>query len=188
MTDASSQEEGKGRPETPLLAWLATAYHVAILIACVKLMFSLQDGNPDGGRETLRQTYALLAGAMGGTFTASRWVIYAVRHGRYDSRRLLWQLATPIYSGVLGWIAVIAVRSGILTLVESPVPLEPRYTFFVITFAFLVGIASESFLKRLIMAAETIFGERGDLEREDVYGRVKEEPPSMREGKDEDRK
>jgi hypothetical protein len=51
--------------------------------------------------EWYHQIYAMLGGGLGGTMTASRWVVLAVRHGEYDTRRVLWQVLTPIYSGAL---------------------------------------------------------------------------------------
>jgi hypothetical protein len=102
-------------------------------------------------------------GVVGGTVTASRYVVYAVRHREYDRNRILWQLMTPVYSAVLAWIGTLAVRAGMLTLTSAGQQKE-RLSF-VPVFSFFVGLASESFIKRLIASAEALFGERGDLER-----------------------
>ena len=110
--------------------------------------------------EIRKQRYALIFGALGGAVTASRWVVYSVRHNSYDPKRILWQLLTPVYSAVLAWVGVIAIAGGILILASSPNPIEPQYTFFIMGFAFLVGLASESFSHKMIMAARTLFGEQ----------------------------
>jgi|GEM_PF-2421879 len=107
---------------------------------------------------------ALLCGAVGGAIMASRYVVHAVRSRTYDKNRFLWQLTTPIHSGILAPIGIILVKAGILTLTASGVTQEPQYTYFIIGVSFVVGFSSESFVKRLIVAAESLFGERGDLE------------------------
>jgi hypothetical protein len=62
----------------------------------------------------------------------------------------------------------IAIAGGILILASSPNPIEPQYTFFIMGFAFLVGLASESFSHKMIMAARTLFGEQ--IEGEELKG------------------
>jgi hypothetical protein len=110
----------------------------------------------------LKQWYGLIFGGLGGTVVALRWVIYSVRHGIYDPKRLLWQLWTPLYSAVLAWVGVIAIAGGILVLGSAPKPVEPQFTFFIMTFSFLAGFASEVFSQRLMMAARTLFGENNE--------------------------
>jgi hypothetical protein len=152
---------GKGfGPPTP---FYVSAYHMLVVVIVILIALCLEKRFVPS-IEWYHQIYALLGGGLGGTVTASRWVVLAVRHGEYDPRRLLWQLLTPIYSGALGWVGIIAIRGGLLTLSESPSTKEPNFTYFVIAFSFLVGFASEAFLKRLILAAQTLFGEH----REDV--------------------
>jgi len=112
-----------------------------------------------------RAGFTIAGGALGGTLMSSRYIVYAVRHSTYDHRRFLWQVATPIWSAVLAGIGLIAVHGGIITMSTSWSSQEPNYTFAVITFSFLVGFASESFTKRLIMAAESLFGERPQMNR-----------------------
>jgi hypothetical protein len=107
--------------------------------------------------------YAVCFGAAGGTLTASRYVIYSVRHSIYDPRRTLWQIMTPLHSSILAGVAILAVKSGLFTLGQPLSPEEPKHTLAIIAFSFFVGLASESFVKRLIGAIEALFGERGDL-------------------------
>lgn len=179
----SRQSEKPDNP-TPSAAWKVSLYHLLILIGAVITTFWCEAIFGIEAKERVQQGYALAFGALGGAFAASRYVVYSVRHNIYDRKRLLWQILTPIYSAVLAWVGVIALGGGILILAASPNPAEPRFTFFIMGFAFLVGFASESFSKRLIMAAQTLFGEHGDLENggasngsQDVgQSRAKEKP------------
>jgi hypothetical protein len=168
---AAEPKRVAGGNEIDPFAWRVSMYHLLLVVVTIAaILFCESKVFP--WDEIRRQLFALAFGAIGGTFTASRWVVYAVRHGEYERKRLLWQLLTPIYSAALALVGVVAVRSGILSLAASPNTVEPQFTYFVMTFSFLVGLSSESFLKRLIMAAESLFGERGDLELEDKAGRV----------------
>jgi hypothetical protein len=155
--------ENKSNPE--LWAWLISAYHVLLLAGLVCGAFYLQFFRGSASDELKKQCFALIFGALAGTLAASRYVVYAVRHREYDPNRILWQLLTPLYSGILAWIGMLIVRGGLVTLTNTAGPAEPQYTFFVMGFSFLVGFASESFVKKLIVAAESLFGERGDLDR-----------------------
>lgn len=106
---------------------------------------------------------AAIAGALGGTLVASRYVVQAVRMRNYDTSRIPWQLLTPLHAALLSGIGYFAIKGGVLSLAQSDIEPSPKYVYFVIGVSFLIGLTSESFLKRLIMAAEALFGERGDL-------------------------
>lgn len=149
---------------TPKAACLVSFYHFVILALAVGGTFWFETRFGIDSKERVKQVYALFFGGLGGAFAASRYVVYSVRHNIYDRKRLLWQILTPLYSAVLAWVGVITLGGGILILAASPNPAEPQFTFFIMGFAFLVGFASESFSKRLIMAAQTLFGEHGGLE------------------------
>jgi hypothetical protein len=155
--------DNKSNPQ--LWAWIISAYHVLLLSALVCIAFYLQFFRSGVSGELQKQCFALIFGGLAGTLAASRYVVYAVRHSEYDPNRILWQVLTPLYSAILAWIGMLIVRGGLVTLANTPGPAEPQYTFFVIGFSFLVGFASESFVKKLIVAAESLFGERGDLDR-----------------------
>ncbi len=163
-TSALGPDEHECFP-TPKAACFVTAYHVALFVVMGVSLYYLyeQDGGlKEGGlKECLT---SLVFGALGGTMMACRYVVYAVRHNRYGHHLLLWQIMTPIFSAVLAPIGMIAVRAGMLTLTNTPELSEPRYTYFLMIFSFLVGFCSESFIKRLIMAFEALLGERGDLD------------------------
>jgi hypothetical protein len=159
--------------------YIVTVYHVACIVGSVCIAFSLQFG--PWSKLVLDIKHQLLAldlGVLGGAISASRYVVYSVRHCDYDPNRLLWQIMTPIYSGPLAWVGLLCITAGIITLtspsgssVDAGSTLasgrlaEPQFTAFIAAFSFLVGFASEAFVKRLIMAAESLFGERGDLDR-----------------------
>lgn len=159
-TTAEPINDGNHVGRTP--RWVS-CYHAAVILLAIAVAFLLhhQWVSQD---ELRKQYYALIFGCLGGAVTASRYVVHAVRHGEYDRRRLLWQILTPVYSAVLAWMGVITIRGGLLTLSTAPTTAEPQYTYFIMGFSFLVGFGTESFVKRLIMAAESLFGERGDLD------------------------
>ena len=103
---------------------------------------------------------AAIFGAIGGALMASREVVYAAKTGEYKpDKYLLWQITTPIHSAFLAGVGFFIVRAGLVTLSTSSSTKEPADTYFVIAFSFLVGIASESFLHRLLKTAKTLFGE-----------------------------
>jgi hypothetical protein len=162
----SSSQNGTDPTVATKAAYKVTLYHVGIFIVIGLLLLSLHKhwiSADDGLKKAIQ---SLCFGALGGTLMASRYVVYAVRHRNYDTKRLLWQLLTPIHSAILAAVSIVAVRAGLITLTNASAPTEPQYTWFVMAFSFLVGIASEAFVKRLIMASESLFGERGDLEAE----------------------
>jgi hypothetical protein len=105
-------------------------------------------------------------GATGGALNASRRVVLSVRYRSYLMSRLPWQLLTPVHSAVLAAVAFLAIEGGLLSLANSGERAEPRYTFFVMAFAFLVGFVSEVFVKRLIAAADALFGEAAPADPE----------------------
>lgn len=147
-------------------AHIVTAYHVAVIVvvavACILVGYELIPG----AKRFQKAVFVVGFGAVGATIHANRYVIYSVAHNRYQRRKLLWQVMTPVHSAVLSVVAYVAINAGLLTLATAPNPKEPQYTWFAIVSSFLVGFASETFVKRLIMAAESLFGERGDLEGE----------------------
>jgi len=140
-----------------------TLYHVVIFIAVGLVLLGLHKGWIFADDGLKRAVHSLCFGSLGGTLMASRYVVYAVRHRNYDRARILWQLLTPLHSAILAAISILAIRAGLITLTNAASPSEPQYTWFVMAFSFVVGMASEAFVKRLIMASESLFGERGDL-------------------------
>jgi hypothetical protein len=163
----------------PTLAIFVSIYHSIILVAalwittfCVEPSSLIQcTPSPTevqsvaGAAATLCKvvhwrviTFAFLFGALGSALAASRYVVFAVRHSVYDSRRVLWQLLSPLHGGVLAVIAMYVIFGGLLAIARSPSPTE-QYGFFVGGLSFIVGFSSELFVKRLIRATEALFGE-----------------------------
>jgi len=102
-------------------------------------------------------------GALGSTLNASRYVVFAVRHGTYDRRRVLWQILSPWHGGSLAVVAYYVVQGGLLAFANSN-SRGDQYTYFLGGLSFIVGFSSELFVKRLINATEALFGERANLE------------------------
>lgn len=142
-------------------AYWISVYHVAIFVAVGLGLFKVYED------KISIAIYVLCFGALGGTLYASRYVVYSVRHRKYDTERLLWQILTPIHSAILAGIGVLFLHGGVIVIIAASTPAEPQYTWFVMGFSFFIGFASELFVKRLIMAAESFFGERGDLDEKE---------------------
>ncbi|MBZ5530640.1 MAG: hypothetical protein LAO20_04345 [Acidobacteriia bacterium] len=155
----------RSAPDGGRVPYVVSMYHLLILGSVIFLALKFQH-HAIPSDDWFDEIYALLGGGLGGTVTASRWVVWAVRHGEYDARRLLWQLSTPVYSAALAWIGLVATRGGLLVVSNSAPTKEPNFTYFVLAFSFLVGFASEAFLKRLILAAQTLFGEHREESRQ----------------------
>jgi hypothetical protein len=164
------------------IAYVVTAYHVILIVAGMTLPIVTICYWQQLAQELRVFIHAVSFGVLGGTLTASRYVVYAVRHQEYRVNRVPWQIMTPIYSATLSWVGIIAVRAGLLTLGGSAPQKGEENVFFIMAFSFLVGLASESFIKRLIMSAEALFGERGDLEEENA--RTQNKTSNMRERHD----
>lgn len=163
-----------GTDKGPTQAYLVTAYHLAILIGAAIIVLLTYRGTITENDAIKKALFALCLGAAGGTLTASRYVVYSVRHSIYDPRRLLWQLMSPLHSSILAGVALLTIKSGLFTLGQPLSPEEPKHTLAIMAFSFLVGLASESFVKKLIVAIEALFGERGDLAQEPRGSNVKE--------------
>ena len=156
------------RDAIPIWGVVALLYQIGILVLAGWRLSSLLGGDAVIAGSGMNQAWAALcSGAAGGAMISSRYVVYAIRHGVYDARRLPWQILTPLHSAVLALVALGLVKAGLITITSSWGAQEPQYTMFLLTFSFLVGFAGESFVKRLIMAAESLFGERGDLTNAD---------------------
>jgi hypothetical protein len=145
------------------LPYLVTVYHIVVIVAVAAAASSIVIVNDPNWLRACE--YGALFGGLGGTLTASRYVVSAMRHDEYDRKRALWQLLTPIHAAVLAAVAVLAVEGGLLTLAGHGDRTEPQYTKFIMAFSFVVGLVSEVFVKRLIMAGEALFGGRGDIDK-----------------------
>jgi hypothetical protein len=115
-------------------------------------------GNVCHTKPLLVLVFALCFGMIGSALNASRYVVLAVRHKRYDSSRILWQILTPLHGGVLAVVAVYVVIGGLFSVVQAAA-VNQQYGYFIGGFSFLVGFSSELFVKRLMAATEALFGE-----------------------------
>ncbi len=169
-------DETKKNVWLPRLPYIISIYHVLVIGAGVGTIIGILYTNHEVfsssdqlttvvGYDLLHSWMAICSGAIGGTIVASRYVVFAVRHRTYDSNRVLWQLLTPLYSAALAFIAVLLCKGGVMTIGSNPSTNEPQATYFFLGLAFIVGFASELFVKRLILASEALFGERGDLDK-----------------------
>ena len=171
------------RYHTPKLALAMSIYHAVVLVASLVVTTFIvppdtliagcaTTGAPTAGEaighgcHLVHQNLLIFAfsfGVLGSTLVASRYVVLAVRHRKYDSHRILWQLMTPMHGGVLACAAIYVVLGGLLMLSRSGTPGD-QYGYFVGGFAFLVGFSSELFVKRLIRATEALFGELANID------------------------
>ena len=164
--------------KAPKIAYAVCAFHAAVIVASLcfttfifppsALLECTSNGKdvtefvPTGICHAIDWrviTVAFAFGCLGGATNASRYVVWAVRHGKYANDRLLWQLMTPLHGGLLAVIAIYVAFGGLFAIAKAPTP-NTNYGYFVGSFGFVVGLASELFVKRLIRAAEALFGER----------------------------
>jgi hypothetical protein len=180
----STQPEG-----TPRLAKIVSVLHVAFLLVAVTItalwlqpdtLFRCEEPAVQSSSVDIGQTcssgrtlnhgklilLASLFGGIGSTLHASRYVVLAVRHRKYDPQRILWQLLSPIHGAILAVVAIYLLSGGLLSLARTPSPGD-AYAYFVGGFSFIVGFSSEVFVKRLIRATEALFGEKHDDIEED---------------------
>lgn len=146
-----------------VMPYAVSAYHVACMVGSLAVSWRV---GVAAEHSIVHDTvvYSLCAGLLGGTLHSSRFVVYAVRHRTYDPNRCLWQILTPIHSAIFSLIALGILLGGLVPLAKDVGGVnEPRFALFVIGFSFMIGFASEVFVKRLIKATEALLGEHGDL-------------------------
>jgi hypothetical protein len=98
---------------------------------------------------------AWLAGTIGGTLFAMKWLYHTVAHNYWNIDRRLWRFFSPHISGVLGLLLVLIVSSGLFGFFDpSAVDKLPL----VIGLAFLTGYFSDSAIAKLAEIASTVFG------------------------------
>ena len=147
---------------TPKLAIFVSVYHlVLLLVSGVATLYAEYSSGYLGDHLIL--VTVLSFGTIGGVINASRYVIFAVRHGTYESRRFLWQTLTPLHGAILASIGYVLYQGGIITL-TSGVGNARTYKYFIMAVSFMIGFSSELFIKRLIKATESLFGESNGLD------------------------
>lgn len=98
---------------------------------------------------------AWLAGTLGGTLYAIKWLYHTVARNTWNIDRRLWRLFTPHISGVLGFIVIFVVSSGLFGFFN---PSAVDNLSLVIALGFLTGYFSDSAAAKLVEIATSIFG------------------------------
>lgn len=98
---------------------------------------------------------AWLAGTLGGTAFALKWLYHAVAHHTWNIDRRLWRFFIPHISGVLGLLIVFIVASGLFGFFN---PDAVNKLTFIIALAFLTGYFSDLAFAKLAEIATSIFG------------------------------
>lgn len=151
--------------EIPRASVFVSIYHFLILLGCGMVILKASDTtNFLHNYETV--ILVLAFGSIGGALKSSRHVVRAVRHGRYKKNRLLWQVLTPVHGATLACVGYAVLKCGIIAL-STGVGNEITYKYFLMVFAFTCGFFSELFIKRLGVAAESLFGDLGRNGRTD---------------------
>ncbi|WDF77336.1 hypothetical protein PQ469_25970 [Mucilaginibacter sp. KACC 22773] len=104
-------------------------------------------------------------GMIGGTLNASRQVIKAVKEDDYQRNRMLWQILTPLHSGIFAVVSIIFIKSGLNAAAGNTTNASNNASslYFIMITSFLVGFSTEIFIKRLIGATEALFGEKNNI-------------------------
>lgn len=102
-------------------------------------------------------TYGLawMAGTLGGTLYAIKWLYHVVARQLWNYDRRLWRVFTPHISGGFAFAILTLISSGILKIFDSQA-VHSRSV--VVSIAFLVGYFSDSAVAKLTEIAETLFG------------------------------
>ncbi len=148
--------------EVPKNAVYISIYHVILLLIALASIFIFLYF-PSYTTHNLRNPIICVSfGVIGGTLNASRYVIISVKNGNYDNKRILWQLLTPIHAGVFAIIAIILMKSGLHMTLNDNIKMtnNSKYVEFISIVSFLAGFTTEIFIKRLISASESLFGEK----------------------------
>jgi len=98
---------------------------------------------------------AWLAGTLGGTLFAMKWLYHAVAKNFWNLDRRLWRLFTPHIAGILALVVILIVSSGLFGFF-NPETVEKLH--FVISLGFLTGYFSDNAAAKLADIATSIFG------------------------------
>ncbi len=144
------------RVEAIYLGLLLAAAPVIMLLLLCQIPHMLWRGLGTGGGEAFT-TYGLawMAGTLGGTLYAIKWLYHVVARQLWNYDRRLWRIFTPHISGGFAFAIVTLISSGILKVFDSQ---AVRSHSVVIGIAFLVGYSSDSAVAKLTEIAETLFG------------------------------
>ena len=173
MSESTSTEDATGATYAgvPRAAIFVSLYHLALLVGSIWFAMSLFDApliccsSEDRTDCSVQPAnviqFAAALGVLGGTILASRVVVWTVRHKKYDSNRVLWQLLAPIHGGALAVAGIFIIMGGFLAVEASPKSSD-KFAWFVGALAFLIGFSAESFVKALRRAADALFDPQQD--------------------------
>lgn len=108
--------------------------------------------------------YAWIAGLLGGTVFAMKWLYQSVARARWHQDRQLWRYLSPHLSAALAFAFVCLVRSGIVVIFDDTSLEDPVA---IVAVAFLVGCFSDSAFRKLQDVAEALFGKPTTNSQED---------------------
>jgi hypothetical protein len=103
----------------------------------------------------LKFSLAWLAGTLGGTLFAAKWLYHTVARQLWHLDRRVLRLYTPHISGGLAFVVVSLITSGLLKVFDRHA-VDSNSA--VIGIGFLVGYFSDSAIAKLAEIAETLFG------------------------------
>ena len=141
-------------------------YLTLVLLAAPVALFLLWTGQLDSvlgiKDDPTHQTVARygcswLAGTVGGSLFAIKWLYHTVARGRWHADRLYWRLLTPHLSGGLAF-GIYAIASSSIFVVFNQDQLESGPT--LVGLSFLVGLFSDNATAALARLADRLFGER----------------------------
>lgn len=131
------------------------------------------EANSTAAKEFQQFALAFLAGILGGTAFAMKWLHHSVGLGprRYDNKdgwsldRRLWRLFVPILSGIMAGAFYAALQSGLLNL-----EIDTKNTSaFAVAFGFIVGYFSDRAAAKLGEVAYVLFGTTDEAKHEEPW-------------------
>jgi preprotein translocase subunit Sec61beta len=163
------REKWEWQSRYPRRAWLQISLELIYLFCILALapitLFLIWRGTAQswlsisGARSDAfaRQGYAWVAGTLGGTLFAMKWLYHGVAKGWWSRDRLPWRLMAPHLSGALSFALLAFLASGLIGFFDEQRLRTPE---FIVAVGFLVGYFSDQALGGLAILAKNIFGER----------------------------
>jgi hypothetical protein len=102
-----------------------------------------------------RYGLAWLAGTLGGTLFAIKWLYHVVARELWNLDRRLWRLFTPHISGGLAFAVIALISSGMMKIFDVKAAHSASV---IVGMSFLVGYFSDNAVAKLTEIADTLFG------------------------------
>lgn len=143
--------------------WAEAIYLAILLCASAFAILEVWQGTPQhwlhvsNARYATFQTYgyAWLAGVVGGTVFAVKWLYHTVARGYWNVDRLSWRLFIPHVSGAFSFGFIALITSGIFEVLNRDLL---RSAPAVVGLGFLLGYFSDFTVGRLYEIASHLFG------------------------------